>query len=88
MFAILHLTPANQLNLFQQIWRILAKDGLFMLTPLKKAPGYFKNTHEGDQVRLGVIDGFIKENRKCYEAHFPVEWYIITLKTLGFELMV
>ena len=84
MFAILHLPPGSQVNLFEEIWRILEKDGLFIMTAIKDAPSYFKKVHEGEKVRLGMIDGFIRKDKKCYEAHFPVEWYKMTLKTLGF----
>ena len=66
MFAILHLTPGSQVNLFEEIWRILEKDGLFIMTAIKDAPSYFKKVHEGEKVRLGMIDGFIRKDKRCY----------------------
>ena len=56
MFAFVHLTPGRQMDLFQQIWRILAKDGLLMIASAKDPLPSVKTTYEGKKSRVGVIE--------------------------------
>ena len=55
MFAFVHLTPGRQLDLFQHIWRMLIKDGLFMIASSKDPLPSVKTTFENDKSRVGVI---------------------------------
>ena len=58
-----------------------------MMATIKEAPACFKKYHENDKIRVGIIEDFIK-SKKCYEAVFPIDWYKITLTSLGFELLI
>ena len=55
-FAFVHLTPGRQLDLFQHIWRVLAKDGLLIIASAKDALPSVKTSYEGKKCRVGVIE--------------------------------
>jgi cyclopropane fatty-acyl-phospholipid synthase-like methyltransferase len=59
MFAILHLNPAQQLTLFHEIHRILAKDGLLLITTLENASAFTKNCYEGEPMRVGYLENYM-----------------------------
>jgi cyclopropane fatty-acyl-phospholipid synthase-like methyltransferase len=73
-FAILHLTPAQQLNVFSQIHRILVPDGLFLFATIDNASTFVNKKAGKEKMRIGFCENYLSD-KSCYEATFPVLWY-------------
>ena len=62
-------------------------DGLFLFATIKESQPCIKENYEGERKRIGYVTGVIG-SEPCYEATFPIDWYILTLETLGLDLMI
>jgi cyclopropane fatty-acyl-phospholipid synthase-like methyltransferase len=45
LFAVLHLKPAQQLTLFENIYQILSPNGLFLIGTVEKALPFVTDSH-------------------------------------------